>query len=98
MLTSNVFANNQLCRHKVTFSVEGAPVADGEWLVCNGVPDGTPHVDDAHTAFEQTLCLFAHVTMHSRDAGFIRLVDMNALDGPANGLAFSIFIARLTAR
>ena len=39
-------------RDEVVLRVERAPVCDGEWMMRNGVPDGTPHVDDAHTALE----------------------------------------------
>lgn len=58
--------------------VDGAPVGYGEGVVCDGVADGTPDVDDADAVFEEVLGVGGEVLADATDAGFVGLVDVDA--------------------
>ena len=48
-------------RDEVFLRIERAPICNGEWVVCDGVTDGAPHVDDAHTSLEQAIGILGGV-------------------------------------
>jgi hypothetical protein len=51
-------------------------------MVREGVPDGTPDVDDPHATFEQTIGVFGSVLTYAGQGSGIRLIDVHAcLDG-----------------
>ena len=58
--------------------IERAPVGDGERLVCDGVRDGPPDVDDADAGLEEAVGLVGEVVLDALDGGFVRLVDVDA--------------------
>ena len=59
-------------------------VGDPEWVFANRL-DGTPKVDDLETAFEEALGFVGEVVLDALGTGFVRLVDVDALDGAAEG-------------
>jgi hypothetical protein len=67
------------CRDEVLFRFESAPVCDCEGMVRNGVPDGTPNVDDAHAALEQAIGIFWGVLAYPSQTRGIRLIDVHSL-------------------
>jgi hypothetical protein len=63
-------------RHEVFLRIERAPVCDGEWVVCDGVSYGTPHIDNPHTTLEQAICVGGRMLPHSSKSCGIRLVNV----------------------
>jgi hypothetical protein len=47
--------------------------------VSDRVPDGTPDIDDADTAFQQAFSIIAQMMVHPFDTGFIGLIDVDTL-------------------
>ena len=60
---------------------EVAPVGDRERLVCHGVVNRPPDVDDAHARLQETVRLLGKVVFDALDAGLVRLVDVDAFLG-----------------
>ncbi len=58
--------------------VEGPPVRDRERLVRDGVLDRPPHVDDADARLQEAVGVRGEVVLDARDAGVVRLVDVDA--------------------
>ena len=75
---------NQLHGQKVIFG-HGRSVRDSEGVFADGL-DRTPDVDDLVAAFEEALGLGGDQVLDAVRAGFIGLVDVDALDGAARGL------------
>lgn len=69
---------DELRRNEVGVWVDTVPVAYGERMVFDGVGNGTPDVDDANSAFEETVGFFRKVVVHTFDASFESLIDVNA--------------------
>jgi hypothetical protein len=65
---------------------DGVGVGDSQGVFEDGA-DGPPHVDDLHTAFEQVVCFGGEVVRDAIERGSVRLVDMHAPDGAAEGVA-----------
>ena len=65
------------CRNEVLLWFERAPIRDGERVVRDGISDGTPHVDDPHSAFEQAICVCGCVLPHPCKARGVRLVNVH---------------------
>lgn len=65
-------------RDEVLLRVERAPVCDGERVVRDGVRDGAPHVNDAHTTLEEAICLCGYMVSHPSNTCGIRLVNVHA--------------------
>ena len=80
----NTVRINQLHGQKVIFG-HGRSVRDSERVFTDGF-DGTPDVDDLVAAFEEALGLGGEVMLDALGAGFVGLVDVDALDGAAEGL------------
>lgn len=80
----NTIRINQLHRQKVMFG-HGRSVRDSERVFADGL-DGTPDVDDLIAAFEETLSVGGEVVLDALKAGFVGLVDVDALNGAAEGL------------
>ena len=74
---------NQLHRQKVIFG-HGRSVRDSERVFADGF-DGTPDVDDLVAAFEEALGVGGEVVLDALGAGFVGLVDVDALNGAAEG-------------
>jgi len=72
---------------EVSLWIERAPVCDSERVVCDGVRDGTPHIDDPHTAFEQAICVCGDVEPHPGKSCLRCLVNVHAQlgDGAVSG-------------
>ncbi len=70
---------NEAHRDEVMLDVECSPVRDSERFVRDGMPDGTPNVDNANAGLEKTLCFVFQVMMHALHARLKGLVDMHAL-------------------
>ena len=60
-------------------------IGDSEWVFANCL-DGTPNVDDLITAFEKALGFVGEVVLDALRTGFVRLVNVDALNGAAEGL------------
>lgn len=64
---------------------DAAGVGDGEGVPLDAA-DGPPHVDDLHAALEELGGLLGgQVVRHARERGRVRLVDVHALHGAAEG-------------
>ena len=74
---------NQLHGQKVIIWHRGS-ICDTERIFADGL-DGTPNVDNLKTAFEKALGFVGKVTLDALGTGFVRLVNVDALDGPADG-------------
>lgn len=74
---------DQLHGQKVLFG-HGRGVRDAERVFADGL-DGTPDVDDLVAAFEEALGVGGEVVLDALGAGFVGLVDVDALDGAAEG-------------
>jgi hypothetical protein len=72
-------------RDEVLLWLESAPVGNRKGMVCNGVPDGPPHVDDAHAALEQAISIFGSVMAYPGQGRGIRLIDVHARLGERRG-------------
>lgn len=75
---------NQLHGQKVIFG-HGRSVRDSERIFADGF-DGTPDVDDLVAAFEEALGVGGEVVPDAIRTGFVGLVDVDALNGAAEGL------------
>ena len=62
----------------------GRSVRHAERIFADGF-DGTPDVDDLVAAFEEALGVGGQVVLDAVGAGFVGLVDVDALDGTAEG-------------
>lgn len=80
----NTIRIDQLHGQKVLVG-HGRSVRDSERVFANGF-DRTPDVDDLVAAFEKALGVGGEVVLNALGAGFVGLVDMDALDGAAEGL------------
>ena len=80
----NTIRINQLHGQKVLVG-HGRGVRDSERVFANGF-DGTPDVDDLVAAFEKALGVGGEVVLDALGAGFVGLVDVDLLDGTAEGL------------
>ena len=79
----NTIRIDQLHRQKVSFGHRSG-VRDAERIFADGF-DGPPDVDDLVTAFEEAVGVGGEVVLNALGASFVGLVDMDALDGPAEG-------------
>ena len=75
---------NQLHGQKVIFG-HGRSVRDSERIFADGF-DGTPDVDDLVAAFEEALGVGGEVVLDALRTGFVGLVDVDALNGAAEGV------------
>ena len=75
---------NQLHGHEVIVG-HGRSVGHSEGIFTDGF-DGSPDVDDLIAAFEKALGFGGEVVLDALGAGFVGLIDVNALDGTAKGL------------
>lgn len=64
-------ADNEILRVEVT------PVRQRKRLVCDGVPDRPPHVNDADTSLQETFRVFAKVAVDTLDTGLVSLGDVH---------------------
>jgi len=79
------------CRNKVLLWFERAPIRDGERVVRDGVHDGTPHVDDPHSALEQAICVCGCMLPHPCKTCGVRLVDVHpCLEEDINDRAWAV--------
>ena len=74
---------NQLHGQKVIFG-HGRGVRDTERVLADGF-DGAPNVDDLVAAFEEAVGVGGEVVLDAFGAGFVGLIDVDALDGAAEG-------------
>ena len=81
---SNTVRINQLHWQEVLVG-HRISVRHSERIFADGF-DGAPDVDDLVAAFEETLGFGGEVVLDALGAGFVGLVDVHALDGPAEGL------------
>ncbi len=72
---------DKLHRQKVSFG-HGRGVRDAERIFADGF-DGPPNVDDLVAAFEEAVGVGGEVVLDAIGAGFVGLVDVDALDGAA---------------
>lgn len=56
------------------------PVRDSQRLVCNGVPDRTPDVNDTNTPLQEAFRIVSEVAVNSLDTGLVGLVNVYALN------------------
>ena len=75
---------DQLHRQEV-FIRHGRSVRDTKRVFADGL-DGTPDVDDLVAAFEEAVRVGGEVVADAVGTGFVGLVDVDALDGAAEGL------------
>ncbi len=75
---------DQLHGQKILFG-HGRSFCDSERIFADGF-DGTPDVDDLVAAFEEAFCLGGEVVLDALRAGFVGLVDVDALDGATEGV------------
>ena len=80
---------NQLHGQKVIFG-HGRSVRDSERVFADGF-DGSPNVDDLIAAFEEALGVSREMVLNALGAGFVGLIDVNTLDGAAEGLGIGWF-------
>jgi hypothetical protein len=82
------------CRDKVLLWFERAPIRDGERVVRDRISDGTPHVDDSHSALKQAICVRGYMLPHACKACFVRLVDVHpCLEEDVNDRARAVRLA-----
>lgn len=81
---SNTVRINQLHGQEVFFG-HGGSVRHSKRIFADGF-DGAPDVDDLVAAFQKTLGFGGEVVLDALGARFVRLVDVHALDGTAEGL------------
>ena len=74
---------DQLHRQQVVVG-NGRRVHDAERVFADGL-DGTPDVDDLVAAFEEAVGVGGEMVSDALGAGFVGLVDVDALDGAAGG-------------
>lgn len=86
--TSNTVRVDEADGDQVVLGVEITPVRHSEWLVCDGVPDRTPDVNDTNAALEQTFSIFTEMAMHSCNTSIERLVDMDAFLGRSKSVGY----------
>ena len=72
---------DQLHRQQVVVG-NGRRVHDAERVFAHGL-DGTPDVDDLIAAFEEAVGVGGEMVSDAVGAGFVGLVDVDALDGAA---------------
>ena len=75
---------NQLHGQKVVFGHRRS-IGDSKRVFADGL-DGTPDVDDLVAAFEEAVSVGGEVVLDALGAGFVGLVDVDALNGAAEGL------------
>ena len=81
---SNTIRINQLDGQKIIVG-HGRGIRDSERVFANGF-DGTPDVDDLVAGFKKALGLAGEVVLDALGAGFVGLIDVDALDGTSEGL------------
>ena len=72
---------NQLHSQEVVVR-HGSGIRDPEWVFADGL-DGTPDVDDLIATFEEALSVGGKVVLDAFGAGFVGLINVDALDGAA---------------
>lgn len=83
MLTANTIRVDEADRDEIMLGIKRTPVGDSKGLVSNGMSNRTPDIDNAHTTFQKTVCVWAEMTVDASDAGVEGLVDVDPfLDTP----------------
>ena len=83
----NTIRINQLHWQEVLFG-HGGSVRDAERVFANGL-DGAPEIDDLVATFEEARGLIWEVVLDPLRAGFVGLINMDALDGAPGGFGVS---------
>lgn len=77
-LTTNAVGVDEAHGDEVVLGVEITPVRHCERLVRDGVPNGAPDVDNAHTSLQETVCVGTKMAVDASNARVEGLINVNA--------------------